>query len=171
MRIGIFGGTFDPPHNGHINAAKKAKSDLKLDRLLIMPAFMSPFKTKQAVTPAPLRLMMCYAAFGSFAEVSDYEINKPEVNFTINTVCYIKKQWPSADIYLIGGSDIRECFDDWKDSDKLKKLTSLYIIPRELVPVSSTEIREKIRNNEDVTELLTPDVLEIIRKHNIYNDR
>jgi nicotinate-nucleotide adenylyltransferase len=171
MRIGIFGGTFDPPHNGHINAAKKAKSDLKLDRLLVMPAFMSPFKTEKEMTPAPLRLMMCHTAFGGFAEVSDYEINKPEVNFTINTVYYIKKQWPSADIYLIAGSDIRECFDDWKDSDKLKKLTSLYIIPRELVPVSSTEIREKISNNEDVTELLSPDVLKIIRKHNLYNDR
>jgi nicotinate-nucleotide adenylyltransferase len=171
MRIGIFGGSFDPPHNGHINAAKKAKSDLKLDRLIIMPAFTSPFKAGRKMTPAPTRIAMCNAAFGKFAEISDYEISKHDISYTINTMCFMRKTFPSADFFLIGGSDIAEEFDNWKDSDKLRRMVTLYIIPRELVPVSSTEIRGKIMSGEDVSELLPPDVLNIIRKHKIYNDR
>jgi nicotinate-nucleotide adenylyltransferase len=173
LRIGILGGTFDPPHLGHINAAKKAIHDLCLDKLIIMPAFTSPFKLGRVMTPPPVRIAMCIAAFGSLSkaiEISDFEISRHEISYTINTVCHLKKLYPSADLYLIAGSDVPKNFDKWKDSDRLRKLVNLYIIPRELVPVSSSEIREKIKNNEDPSGLITPEVLEIIRKHNIYND-
>jgi nicotinate-nucleotide adenylyltransferase len=173
LRIGIYGGTFDPPHLGHINAAKKAINDLKLDRLIIMPAYTSPFKIGRVITPPPVRIEMCIAAFGipsKNIELSDFELIKPEISYTITTVRHLKKLYPSADLFLIAGSDVPEHFDKWKDSDRLRQLVTLYIIPRELVPVSSTEIREKIKNKEDTSGLITPEVAEIIRKHNIYND-
>jgi nicotinate-nucleotide adenylyltransferase len=173
LRIGIYGGTFDPPHLGHINAAKKAINDLKLDKLFIIPAFTSPFKLGRKMTPPPVRIEMCIAAFGSLSkaiEISDIEISKPEISYTITTVSQLKKLYPSADLYLIAGSDVPENFDKWCESERLKKLVTLYIIPRELVPVSSTEIRDKIKNGEDTAGLLTPEVKEIIGKHNIYND-
>jgi nicotinate-nucleotide adenylyltransferase len=168
LKIGLFGGSFDPPHTGHIYAAKKAKADLLLDELLIMPAFVSPFKTGCKITPPQIRLEMCKAAFGDFAEVSDFEINRGEVSYTIDTVYYIKERYPDSEVFLIGGSDIESTFYLWKDSDKLQKLTKLYIIPR--IPGSSTEIREKIRSGGDCSDLVTPEVGEIIRKHNLYYD-
>jgi nicotinate-nucleotide adenylyltransferase len=168
LRIGLFGGSFDPPHNGHINAAKKAKADLSLDRLIIVPAFVSPFKTDKAGTPPELRFKMCEAAFGEFADISDFEIKREEISYTIDTVYYIKELYPDSEIFLIGGTDIKSGFDHWKDSDKLKKLTKLYIIPRDIIPVSSTEIREKIRSGEETAALVTPEVGEIIKKQKLY---
>jgi nicotinate-nucleotide adenylyltransferase len=173
LRIGIYGGTFDPPHIGHISAAKKAINDLKLDKLIIIPAFTNPFKLGRKMTPPPVRIEMCIAAFGTLSkaiEISDFEISKHEISYTITTVSHLKKLYPSADFYLIVGSDVPDNFDKWYESERLKKLVTLYIISRELVPVSSTEIREKIKNNEDTAGLITADVKEIIGKHNIYND-
>jgi nicotinate-nucleotide adenylyltransferase len=171
LKIGLFGGSFDPPHIGHINAAKKAKSDLSLDLLIVMPAYVSPFKTDIRRTPPEIRLEMCKAAFGEFAEVSDFEIKRGEVSYTIDTVYHIKEKYPDSEIFLIGGSDIKNSFPKWKDSEKLKELTKLYIIPRDIIPVSSTEIREKIHSGESAAELITSDVGEIIRKQKLYYDR
>jgi nicotinate-nucleotide adenylyltransferase len=171
LKIGLFGGSFDPPHIGHINAAKKAKDDLSLDLLIVMPAYVSPFKTDIKKTSPEIRLEMCKAAFGDFAEVSDFEINRGKISYTIDTVYHIKEKYPDSEIFLIGGSDIKSSFPKWKNSEKLGELTKLYIIPRDIIPVSSTEIRGKIRAGESIDALITPMVGEIIRKKKLYYDR
>ena len=143
MRIGIYGGSFNPVHFGHVNVARKAIEDLGLDRLLVVPANVSPFKTDVAKTVAPWnRMELVKAAFSGVekAEVDEREIRRGGVSYAIDTVREIAAENEGAELFFIIGEDSVEGLDRWKDIDELRRLVTFKSYPR--TRESSTEIRE-----------------------------
>ena len=125
MKIGIFGGTFDPPHKGHINSAVTAAQVLKLDRLIVIPNAIPPHKTQAAGgASADDRLNMTRAAFDGVpnVEVSDIELNRGGKSYTVDTVADIKKLHPDAEIYLLMGTDMFVTLREWHEAEKLLTL-------------------------------------------------
>jgi len=144
MRIGIFGGAFNPPHIGHVNAAKEAVMQYDLDLLIVVPTGKPPHKSLPQGTPSPeMRLKMAYNAFGStgFIQVSDIEIFSIDNNYTIDTVFSIQHDYPGAELFLLVGTDMYETLDTWKASDVLLKAVAPVLLPRDVIPISSTELR------------------------------
>lgn len=145
MTIGIYGGSFNPVHFGHVNVARQALADLSLDKLIIVPANLSPFKTEgaeEAVAYPWDRLVMVRDAFSKMDKtvVDEREINRGGVSYTIDTVREIAAENPGAKLYFIVGEDSVEGLPRWKDYEELKTLVEFKAYPR--TKESSTEIRE-----------------------------
>ena len=147
-RIGIYGGSFNPVHFGHVNVARKAIEELGLERLIVIPANVSPFKTGEAPRPMPWdRLELVKAAFSGVekAEVDEREIRRGGVSFAIDTVREIAAENQGAKLFFIIGEDSVEGLDGWKDIDELRRLVTFKSYPR--TPESSTEIRTLFEEN------------------------
>ena len=129
MKIGIYGGTFNPIHLGHIQAARFAAEYLGLDKLLLVPAGIPPHKTMDAGAPAPdQRLAMAELAAGAVgpaAEASDMELRRKGKSYTLDTVKAIREKHPHARLYLLMGADMFLTFHLWRDPEKLAKLCTL----------------------------------------------
>lgn len=150
MKIGIYGGSFNPIHYGHLNVAQSAIADLGLDRLIVIPANVSPFKTDadglSGTEAMPPRLEMVRAVFAAVgrAEVDDRELRRGGVSYAIDTVREIAAENPGAEIWFVVGEDSVEGLPRWKDYDELKRLCSFKAYPR--TKESSSEIRALFRN-------------------------
>ena len=114
MKLLLFGGTFDPPHLGHVHLLQSAIQAVQPDRVVVMPAGIPPHKAASN-TPAALRLAMCQCFLGLHPnlEISDWEILRGGKNYTINTVDMLRQRWPQARIYLSIGSDMLTTFTQW----------------------------------------------------------
>ena len=197
-RVGIIGGTFDPIHLAHIYIAEEAKKKLNLDKVIFMPAGIQPLKTDKKVTEASLRLEMVQKAIeGKIGfEVSDYEIKKEGKSYTYKTLEHFYKEY--KDLYFITGADCLLDIDKCKEIEKIFSLCKFVVFTRpgynnnELVNkkrfveekyngdiillevpgihISSTEIREKIINNEKVDDILPAVVLDIIKEKGLYRE-
>ena len=155
MKIGIYGGSFNPVHFGHVGVARKAIADLGLDRLVVVPASVSPFKTDVALPAMPWnRVELVQAAFREVekAVVDLREIERGGVSYAIDTVREIAAENPGAELFFIVGEDSVPGISMWKDSEELQKLCTFKSYPR--TPESSTEIR---RLFEDGKVVLNPD--------------
>ena len=182
-RIGLLGGTFDPIHNGHIAIAKTAIQQLKLDKLLLIPAG-NPWQ-KSEFTDSKHRLEMVKKAGKDLekVEVSDLEVNKTGPTYTFETLQELHKKFPNSEFILILGSDAVAGFDTWKEPNLIKTLARIYVVQRagdftqnwhfdriQMPPIeiSSTEIREKVKNNEPISELVPKLVNEYISANGLY---
>lgn len=196
MKIGIYGGTFSPVHNGHVRAAKLFIEKAELDKLLIMPAGIPPHKTVSYPVDATLRFEMCKAAFEDISdviEVSDFEINKSGKSYTVETVEHFCDQ---GDISVLCGEDMICSLDTWFRAVDLMKTCSFYALARENggesrvaeaadrlirdygasvtviyeqpLEISSTEIRDAVSKGKDVSGLVPAKVYEIINKYGLY---
>ena len=143
MRIGIYGGTFDPVHLGHVGVARRAIADLSLDRLVVVPAAVSPFKTESAPKGNLWqRIDMVKAAFAVLPEavVDLREVERGGVSYAIDTVrAIVAESSPGDRHFFILGEDAAEGLPKWKDYDELKRLCEFKAYPR--TPESSSEIR------------------------------
>ena len=122
MKIGIFGGTFNPPHIGHTQAAADAIAQLGLDLLIVVPAGAPPHKELPAGSPsADVRLQMTRDAFAAVhkAVISDFEVNLPGVRYTVDTIALIRNSHPHDDLYLLVGTDMYLSLETWKNSAEL----------------------------------------------------
>lgn len=198
-RIGLYGGTFSPPHKGHVNAAENFVRALDLDKLYVMPANIPPHKEVRNPVSPSLRLEMCRRAFAGVenAVVSDYEITKSGVSYTYETLDFLSKE--SCDIYMLCGDDMFLTLDTWRRGDDILRSTHIVCMRRydtdgaELlskkkeyeekyaasvtfidslpIPVSSTEIREMIRSGDGEAErYLDGGVLEFINENGLYTE-
>ena len=132
-RIGIFGGSFDPPHIGHIWAAQAAADALCLDQLLLMPAFQPPHKNLSATVPTPqqrLQLLQITTQTDPRLEVSDLELNRGGTSYTVDTVQQVRNLYPDAELFLLMGSDMFLSFREWKDPDKILAEATLAVFYR-----------------------------------------
>ena len=132
-RIGIFGGTFNPPHIGHIRAAKTAADALRLDSLLLIPASQPPHKqtSAQAPTPAQRLEMLRIACQGEpRLQVSDLEIARGGISYTVETVAQVRETHPDAEIFLLMGSDMFLSFQNWKHPEKILTNATLAVFSR-----------------------------------------
>lgn len=131
MKLLLFGGTFDPPHTGHIHLLQSAIDAAQPDKVIVMPAGVPPHKAASA-TPPQLRLAMCRCFIGLHPdlEVCDWEILQGGKSYTINTVEMLEQKYPGAQIYLSIGSDMLTTFTEWKSWQQLLKKTVLVVQSR-----------------------------------------
>jgi len=173
-RIGIYGGSFNPVHYGHLNVAKSAIAKLSLDKLIVIPANVSPFKIKSSTLQLQLsptttsvyewsdhlnQIRVIFAAVEK-CEVDDRELKRGGVSYAIDTVREIAAENPGAEIFFIIGQDSVEGLPRWKDYEELKKLCTFVPFPR--TKESSTEIRELFA---EAKVTLNPDakMVEVVR--------
>lgn len=133
MRIAIYGGSFNPPHIGHVEASKAAILALKADKLIIIPAFSAPLKDMEADSPdAYARLEMTRIAFAGLdaAQVSEMEIIREGTSYTIDTLEAFKKEYPDDELFLMMGTDQVEKFELWKDYRRILELCTIAPFPR-----------------------------------------
>ena len=200
MRRAIFGGSFDPVHNGHINLVKQICGVVRLDEIIIMPTRISPFKQDAENVPVSGtdRLEMCRLAFEEipFVTVSDYEISRSDVSYTVNTLRHLKEIYPDDELFFIMGSDMLLSFEKWyryeeilsmctiiaasrengqtdleilqDQAEKLEKFGRVLVVPTDVYEVSSTEIREKIKKNSDISCYVPKNVVKYISEHGLY---
>lgn len=167
--IGIFGGSFDPVHNGHVAVAKAAIKELGLSKLYVIPASVNPFKSDHAPNGDYDRALLLRAAFNTTAEVTvdEREIKRGGVSYAIDTVKEISEENPAEKIFFIIGEDSLAGLDRWKDIDKLKSLCEFKAYPR--TEESSTEIRKRLAASEDFSDLV-PEEVALLLKHRVsYN--
>ena len=160
MKVGIYGGSFNPVHLGHVGIARRAIADLALDKLIVIPANVSPFKTEQ---PMPWnRVEMVKAAFRDMEKtaVDLREIERGGVSYAIDTVKEIAAENPGAELFFVIGEDSVEGLPRWKDIEELRKLCTFKSYPR--TPESSTAIRKLF---EDGKVVLNPDekIVKVVR--------
>ena len=166
MKIGLFGGTFNPVHSGHVGVARKAVSDLALDKLVVLPAATSPFKTSALPTLTDeMRLHLVEIAFAGLEKirVDAREREKGGVSYAMDTVREFAAENPGAEIFFIIGEDSLEGLPRWKDFGELKSLCTFKAYPRTVE--SSTEIRRRIHAGEDYSQLVPDRVYLALMPH------
>ena len=187
MKIGLFGGSFDPPHNGHISAARAALEKAGLAAVVFVPARISPLKIGQMRAPDADRLAMLRLAVADEPRfrVSDFELLRPGVSFTIDTVRHFISENPDDEFHLIIGADSLATFHHWKDADEIARLCRIIILARDGsphsdnaeftfvndfdCPVSSTEIRRIVSSSAPIpADYIPPAVAGYIRRHALY---
>jgi nicotinate-nucleotide adenylyltransferase len=185
VRLGLFGGTFDPPHVGHLLAASDAFEALSLDRLVFIPNARQPLKTGVVPTDAPHRLEMARLTCQDdprFA-VDSIEIDRGGLSFTVDTVREYRKRHPDAALFLLVGEDIIPTLPSWRESAALLEMIELVVLTRgtsqtesgpgrrletRRVDISSTEIRDRVRRGMSVTGFVTDGVAEYIAVNGLY---
>lgn len=187
--IGLLFGSFNPIHNGHITLATFILKHKPLDEIWFVVSPLSPFKKSKILLDKNDRLDMVKVAIKPFKEffVSDIEFKMKTPNYTIDTLYEIKKKYPEDSFSLIIGEDNLENFKNWKDSNLIIENFKIYVYPRNFskskpnlnfntlykinapkINISSTDIREFIKKNEDIDGLLSPEVLDQIKKKKFY---
>ena len=191
MKVGILGGTFNPPHIGHLLVADHVRTELQLDRIVFVPASIPPHKLKQdLVSPEHRLAMLGIAIHGNPAfEVSDIELRRGGVSFTVDTLREHKAQLPDDELFLLIGMDNLIDFHSWKSPEEILKLANVVVMTRpgfdvEEVPalmrnrvaicsvpgidISSRDIRERLHRDKPITHWVTREVEEYILRNNLY---
>ncbi len=147
-RIGIFGGTFNPPHNGHVSAAVAFLNEMNLDRLIIIPSFIPPHKEYKSKVNCEERLEMCRLAFRDIprTEISDIEIVRGGMSYTYLTLEELAGE--DRDLFFLCGTDMILTMDAWKNPERIFTLASICFIRRETVGENDLLIKEKCREYE-----------------------
>ncbi len=191
-KVAIYGGSFNPIHTGHLITAGYVREICGLDKIIFIPCYISPHKTSTMPVDGQKRLDMVKAAVSGNPRfgVSDYELKKGGVSFTIDTVKHLKKKYDQVD--LIIGYDNLLVFDKWKDPDELVSLVNLIVLKRStdtkkalkknkyfkyaniintpLIDVSSSEIRARIKQRKSIDFLVPESVKKYIVLHKLYRD-
>ena len=197
MNIGLFGGSFDPIHEGHLSLVHAAADALKLDRVILMPTGMPPHKVKASATADTDRLAMCRLAVRNdpLIEVSDYEIRQGGASFTVDTLTYLTEQHPDDTFYLLMGADMFLTLLSWKRFEDIVEMAVLCTVPRDDEPldkleayaktyetlgahcrvlpmplrrISSTQVRECAENGRSIEGLVPKAVAQYIVEHGLY---
>jgi nicotinate-nucleotide adenylyltransferase len=161
MKIAILGGAFDPPHSGHLIVAEQIREYLKLDEVWLMPVFSHPFS--KSLSPAPLRLAMTKRIGTDFIKSVDFEINRNEISYTIDTLRLLKNQRSDDIFYWCIGSDMLKDFHKWKEWEKLIHDFNIVVYPRGTGVLDlETHVLEAFRINplpENITVINGQDVV------------
>ena len=131
MKLLLFGGTFDPPHNGHVHLLQNAIAAVRPDRVVVMPAGTPPHKAASA-TPARWRLEMCrcFLPLHENLVVSDWEIKRAGKSYTVDTLAMLRREYPDAELFLCMGSDMLTSFTEWRDWQTILKSAALVVQSR-----------------------------------------
>ena len=189
QRIGLFGGSFDPVHTGHLLLAQAAIEELDLTRLCFILAAQSPFKVGQNFAPAEARLQMLRLALAgrTNCEVDEQEINRGGVSFAIDTVRDYQRRFPQAELFYLIGADHVANLPKWREAAELAKLAEFAVIPRPgseaftLPPpfrgrtlngftfgVSASQIRARVKAGQTIEHLVPAPVAEAVRNNQLY---
>jgi nicotinate-nucleotide adenylyltransferase len=188
MKLGIYGGSFDPPHNGHLIVAEYVRKELGLDTVLLVPSFVPPHKQERELSSATHRLVMTRLALRGCAglDVSDIELVRKGVSYTVDTLKELKYRFPGSELNLLLGTDNYIEFNQWKETGMIRELARLIVMSRPgseasvgqeegtifcqvpAIEISSTQIRERVRRGESVRYLVPDAVRRYIEKNELY---
>ena len=191
MRIGVFGGTFDPPHVGHLLLATDAREALNLDRLIFIPAGAQPFKVDTPPVASPRdRLEMVRLAIADDANyaVDDAEISRKGLSYTVDTLEHLAERNAGAELFFLLGQDSLAGFPKWRNPARIQELATLALMMRAGAPdvgdwrnaegvvmvsarrvdVSSTEIRERLRAGKSIKGFVPESVEQFIEARGLY---
>jgi len=191
MKIAILGGTFDPVHNAHMIIAQYAKEQYNIDRLIFMPGGNPPHKKN--VTDKKFRYDMTKLAVGDNFEISDFEVNREEYSYSLFTLLAFREKYPHDDIYFIIGEDSLDDIQKWYKPEEILKLCKLLVFPRKneklckkiedtkaalggeifaidapVFGISSTQIRQRIKEEKSIEYIVPPKVAEYIEENELY---
>ena len=197
MKIGIYGGSFDPPHKGHVIAAKRLIELFKFDEVWLMPCYKHPFSKK--LSPPNDRFKMTKFLENKTIKTSDFEVKKKTISYTIDTLKSLAKLFPKNEFFWIIGSDQANSFTRWKKWKEIIEKFKLVIVPRNGIKqtgekikeilktighqgniiivdkknfppiyISSSEIRKKIKNGKTVSDIMPKNIERYIIKHKLY---
>lgn len=198
MRIGIYGGTFAPVHNGHVKAAEEFFRQMELDLLYIIPAAVPPHKQIDASDDPHHRLKMCELAFAGMERVfvSDMEIARGGRSYTVDTLRALTGE--DRRLFLLMGTDMMLTLDKWREAEEIFRLCyPVYMrrendpiiegqivaknkeylarygkivrrVPMEFVDISSTEIRDRVKHGAPIDGVVPPAVAQYIKEHQLY---
>src|SRR6059058_2555050 len=190
VRIGVFGGTFDPPHVGHLLLAADACDALGLDRLIFVPAGVQPFKVDTPAVASPLdRLEMVRLAVSDDANytVEAAEINRKGLSYTVDTLELLSEKFSGGTLFLLLGEDALGSFDEWRAPDRIRALATVAVMRRaggevasrrlppgvqevstRRVDVSSTEVRARLREGKSIKGFVPESVERFIDARGLY---
>ena len=189
MKLGLYGGSFDPVHIGHLLVARAALEELGLGRLFFIPAAQSPFKPDSRPAPAPVRLQLLRLALAGWmdCELDEQEIRRGGVSYTLDTLRDYRKRFPKAELFYLIGADHASKLNGWREPGELAALAEFVVIPRPgetpahcpppfrgrmlkgfPLAVSSLEIRARLKAGLPVEPLVPSAVAEAIRAAKLY---
>ena len=195
-KIAVFGGTFNPPHNGHVHLLNAFRERMHFQKVVVVPTAVPPHKNAPDLAAGDHRLKMCRLAFPQ-AEICDIEIKNGGKNYTADTLEYLKTVYPNSDLYFIMGTDMFLSFGTWRDPARILKNATLLCIPRDgktdatalrnfarenlhlseaqyaigdVLPleISSSDIRAKRKAGESIAHLVPPAVEAYIKEEGLY---
>ena len=188
-RIGLFGGSFDPVHSAHVMMARAAMNELQLNRLFIIPASRSPFKPEQPPALDNDRLAMLESAFEELegCEIDRSELEREGISYAIDTVRDFIGRFPEAELFYLIGNDHVPTLTQWREAEALAQILTFVVVPRsgadahefpdsfrgryleaELMDISPSNIRARLRSGEAVDHLVPPAVARILSNKRIY---
>ena len=192
-RIGFFGGSFDPIHNGHLFIIEKSIQDFELDLLFLCPAYQAPLREKKPIFNPIQRLEMArlVAHSNQKLEVLDFEINQPKISFTYETIQEVKKGYPNSKIFLAIGRDQFEKLSSWRWIRELSKEVHFIVFARgqinapaasisdiqytfiqnPLIDISSTQIRKRLQQGESVAPWIPDEIISYLEKNNLLRQK
>lgn len=189
QRIGLFGGSFDPVHLGHLLVAESAREELALERLFFIPAAQSPFKPLSQPAPAAdrIRLLRLALAGRTWCEIDPQETGRGGVSFTIDTARDYRRRFPAADLFYLIGADHVPKLPKWRSADELAGLLEFVVIARPGQPqapfpppfrgrhltgfplgLSSSQVRARVAAGKGIEHLVGSAVAEAIRNYRLY---
>ena len=191
MRIGIFGGSFNPVHQGHLCLAHAAVSELDLDQVIFVPSFQNPLKKKEELFPSALRTKLLKAAIKNHPgfSISLYEIKRKGPSFTIDTLKHFKRKFGGrAVLYFLSGADALKNIRRWRSIDEILKLCRFVVmtrpgysmkrspgpilqIPFLALPVSSSEVRRRLKHKQAIGGLVPKGTAKMLKDHFHKNKR
>ena len=189
MKIGLFGGSFDPVHLGHLLVAQAAVEELGLDRLFFIPAAKSPFKPESRPAPAAARLQLLRLALAgkTHCDIDDQEIQRGGVSYSVDTLRDYAGRFPGAQIFYLIGADHAAKLNAWREPAELARLAEFVAVPRPgggpavfpppfrgrtlkgfPIELSSSQIRARVKAGLPVENLVPPFVADTIRDAKLY---
>ena len=193
MKICLFGGTFDPPHIGHLIIAESILSDLDINKIIFIPSSIPPHKPLHSYSSASSRVEMLQISIkGTPAfQISDIELNRPGASYSVDTIKQIKSQMSLSkeELYFVIGGDSLIEFQMWKNPHEILSLAQVIIAPRPSftkdmvkpefleqvqfldtpqIDISSSMIRERVREKKSIRYYVIPEVLEYIQEKRLY---
>lgn len=160
MRLGLFGGSFDPIHLGHLLLAESAREQCRLDRVVFLPAAVPPHKQEQRRTPAPPRVEMLELATGGHEafEVSRFEADRGGVNYTVDSLRHFRQVHPEAELFFLMGGDMLHDLPNWREAGEVCRLA---------IPVAVRRPGAPEPDFQALADLATPERIELFRQHQV----
>ncbi len=200
MRLGLFGGTFDPVHYAHLLLAERCREQCRLDRVVFIPSAVPPHKRGHELTPGPTRIEMLQLAIAGHEHltISDFEVARGGVNYTVDTLRHFRSQKPEAELFFLLGADMLHDLPNWREVETVCQLATIVTVRRAGVPepdftclaslipsnridaffqhqvempamgLSSTEIRRRVGDGLSIRYMTPRAVEKYIEAHSLY---
>jgi len=188
LRLGVYGGTFDPVHHGHLVLARDALEQLRLDAVLFVPCGQSPFKSRKPRATDAQRLAMLRLALKNNSRfwLTRCEMDRPAPSYAYDTALEIQEAFPRGQLFWLIGADQLADLDKWHRADELRRLVSFVVLPRKeaeaasptetvlslpqprRIDISATEIRYRVKSRLPIDHLVPAPIAAYIKRHRLY---